>query len=457
MGKFEDLLKNTVDFTLKQGVEEVIARYNQGIDYQIRFSNSMIDIMKKWENEKLELFMVKDQKTTQIEIRSPTMPLIEERILHTVKFLEHLPKSPFYSGMEMEKKPYQKIEGLFDSRIESFPDKATDNVNAVINSSLEAGARKVAGVLYFGQNNTELLTSHGLGGDYDDSYYRMTVRSFVDGESSGQDIACGRNLSNVEKKFNSAAENSGKLASKAVGGKQGIGGKYDVILSPTVAANVFGEITSGANPLLVMLGMSPVGDSIGKKIAPENLSIEDNALISDGLASRPFDVEGRPTNQTSIIENGVLKTFIQNTSTAKNYGCQSTANSEFVGLGIGSKMLAPSPSNMVYKSGDYSLDEIIAESKKPTIYITSNWYTRFTNQLEGIFSTIPRDGLFLIENGEIVKPLRKLRLADNLLRMMSNITAIGKDVKQINWWEVPTPTFIPTIKVADCNITAATK
>jgi len=41
--------------------------------------------------------------------------------------------------------------------------------------------------------------------------------------------------------------------------------------------------------------------------------------------------------------------------------------------------------------------------------------------------------------------------------MMGNITAIGKDVKQINWWEVETPTFIPTIKVADCNITAATK
>ncbi|MHA1522508.1 MAG: metallopeptidase TldD-related protein, partial [Promethearchaeota archaeon] len=380
MGKYEDLLKQTIEFSQKQGIEEIIARYNNGIDYQIRFSNSMIDIMKRWENDKLELFFVKDQKTTQIEIRSPTMPVIEERILHTVRFLEHLPKSPFYTGMEMEKKPYQKIEGLFDSRINAFPDKAADNINAAINSSLEVGAKKVAGVLYFGQNETELLTSHNIGGNYNDSYYRMTVRSFVDGESSGQDILCGRNLSDIEKKFNSTAENSGKLATMAVGGKQGIGGKYDVILSPTVAANVFGEITDGANPLLIMLGMSPVSDSITKKIAPDNLSIEDNALIGEGLGSRPFDVEGRPTNRTSIIENGTLKSLIQNTSTAKNYGCQSTANSEFVGLGIGSKMLAPSPSNMVYKSGDYSLDEIIAESKKPTIYITSNWYTRFTNQ-----------------------------------------------------------------------------
>jgi len=76
---------------------------------------------------------------------------------------------------------------------------------------------------------------------------------------------------------------------------------------------------------------------------------------------------------------------------------------------------------------------------------------------EGIFSTIPRDGMFLIENGEIKKPVRRLRLSDNLLRIYSNISAIGKDVEQIYWWEVSTPTFTPTVKVKDCTITAATQ
>ncbi len=77
--------------------------------------------------------------------------------------------------------------------------------------------------------------------------------------------------------------------------------------------------------------------------------------------------------------------------------------------------------------------------------------------MEGKFSTIPRDGIFLIENGEIKKPVRKLRLTETLLGMLSRIVAIGNDIKQINWWEVKTPTFIPTIKVADCNLTAATQ
>ena len=62
-----------------------------------------------------------------------------------------------------------------------------------------------------------------------------------------------------------------------------------------------------------------------------------------------------------------------------------------------------------------------------------------------------------IEKGEIKRPIRKLRLSDNLLGMCSRISAIGKDIRQILWWEVPTPTFIPTIKVDDCNITSATQ
>ncbi|MBY9014268.1 MAG: hypothetical protein KGD68_01115 [Candidatus Lokiarchaeota archaeon] len=62
-----------------------------------------------------------------------------------------------------------------------------------------------------------------------------------------------------------------------------------------------------------------------------------------------------------------------------------------------------------------------------------------------------------MENGEIKKTVRRLRLSDNLLRICTNISAIGKDVKQIYWWEVLTPTFTPTLKVKDCTITAVTQ
>lgn len=458
MSETEEILKKTIQVAQKKGINEIIALMTKGKTYQIRFSNSAIDNSKIWHTELLEIFLAKGQKTTLIDVESPTLEKINTVIPQTIKFLDKMPNSFLYSGMETEPCTYQKIEGLYDQNIRDFSEKAPELVNAAIQSSLDAGAKKVAGVLYFGDSKKELMTSHGVDSSYKTSYYRLTIRSFVDGESSGQDIICGRNLTNVEKKITQTGAAAGKIAKMAVGGKQGQAGKYDLIMSPTVAANIFGEITNGANTLKMMIGMSPLKNNlIGKKIASEQLNIVDNAHLGEGLGSRPFDVEGTPTSKTPIITNGVLTGILHNTSTSKMNQAKNTGSSIFFDFGIGSKLLAPAPSNMVYKSGNYSFEEIITECRKPTIYITSNWYTRFTNMIEGSFSTIPRDGMFLVEDGQVSKPVRKMRLTDNLLEMCSRISAIGKDIKQIQWWEVQTPTFIPTIKVSDCTFTSATQ
>ncbi|MHA1147173.1 MAG: TldD/PmbA family protein [Promethearchaeota archaeon] len=467
-----DLLKYTVDTALNEGVRELIVKYSQKREHQIRFSNSAIDIYKQWNQNLMEIFLSIGRKITVIGIQNPTKESIKAKLRETMGILKQFPRSLLYWGMEKESNIYPKIEGLYDPRIKDFPSKAPELVNAAIDASMEAGAKKTAGVLYFGAIKTGALTGYGNGGTFDSSYFRLTIRSFVDPESSGQDMAVGRKMENLEKQFSEAGANAGKLAKMAVGGRQGEPGKYDIILSPTVAANIFNHLADGANPVYIIGGMSCLRGKANQQIGPKNLNISDDATIPEGLNSRPFDYEGVKSQKTPLIENGKFIGMIQNTSSAKIWkwlnwlkfnfkqGFRSTGNSYLGGLmdeDIGPKVLAPIPSNYVYSPGDFSLEEIISESKRPTIYITSNWYTRFTNYMEGRFSTIPRDGMFLIENGEIKKPVRKLRLSETLTGMLKRITAIGKDQKQINWWEVATPTFIPTIKVADCNITTATE
>jgi PmbA protein len=469
----EDLLQKTIDLAKKEGAKDIIAKLVKKKEYQIRFSNSAIDNSKQWNLDALELFISIGHRFSVFSIQNPTADLLNQRIPKAVKGLKSLPWSLLYWGMDKAKYTYAPIEGLYDSEIEDFSDKAPELVNAAIQSSLDAGAKKTAGVLYFGSSKTGVLTGYGNGGSYDTSFFRITVRAFVDPESSGQDMSVGRNLNGVEEKFIEAGKRAGELAKMAVGGKQGKPGKYDLIMSPTVAGNVFNYLNDGANPIYILGGMSCLKKiKKGQQIGPDNLTISDNALIAEGLNSRPFDFEGTPSQITPIIKDGILAELIQNTSSAKIWRLlkllkfkfrtkiKSTGNSYLGGVldeDIGPRLLAPIPSNYVYEPGDYTLDEIISESKKSTIYLTSNWYTRFTNYMEGKFSTIPRDGIFLIENGEIKKPVRKLRLTETLLGMLSRIVAIGKDIKQINWWEVKTPTFIPTIKVADCNLTAATQ
>ena len=145
----------------------------------------------------------------------------------------------------------------------------------------------------------------------------MTIRSFFDAESSGQDVIAGRSLDNLETKIIQSSQRSADIAKKSVGGKQGKPGTYDLIFSPTVAGNIFGSIIGGANPISILLGMSSIGNKLGKKIGPENLTIYDDPTHPEGLGSFPFDMEGVTANTTSIIEEGIFVNLLQNTSSAK--------------------------------------------------------------------------------------------------------------------------------------------
>jgi PmbA protein len=89
------------------------------------------------------------------------------------------------------------------------------------------------------------------------------------------------------------------------------------------------------------------------------------------------------------------------------------------------------------------------------IILTSNWYTRFKNYRTGEFSTVPRDGAYLVERGNVVKSLKGMRMSDDLLRMFSQVKLLSKKREWVEWWEVDTPTFCPWILVEGAKITKA--
>jgi PmbA protein len=89
------------------------------------------------------------------------------------------------------------------------------------------------------------------------------------------------------------------------------------------------------------------------------------------------------------------------------------------------------------------------------IVLTSNWYTRFKNYRTGEFSTVPRDGAYLVENGKVVKTLKGMRLGDSLERMFSSVKLLSRDREWVEWWEVGTPTLCPWVLVEGAKITRA--
>jgi len=453
-----DNIKAMVDFAVDYGsdkVDTIIARIINTRGSQIRFSQNLIDISKRWESLQLQLFVVvKGTKTGSTQRPVSTESDAKQAVDDVVAFTEILPDSQFYAGIEDTIKPYPDLKSQYDNKFDSFSEDAPNVINSVVDSALEEGAKRVAGALRFDKSEFFFRSSQGPEGSEKSTYFELNVRALQDElDYSGQGILCGVEPSKSEKEMIKAGAKAGGFSKKSVGAVQGKPGIYDLVLTPTVAADIIGSIPGLANPFFVMIGASPLGDKIGEQLAPENVTASDNPLLKEGISSRRFDWEGTPCRTTTIFEKGILKSYVHNTTTARMFGTESTGSSILTGGSM--KMLIPGPSNIVFENGDHKIEELL-EVSKPTIYVTCNWYTRFQNQQTGEFSTIPRDAMFLVEKGEL-KPIKNMRISDNTMRMLSNIDAVGNDLTQTYWREVLTPTLISSMRINDCRMTAATQ
>ncbi|MHA2253984.1 MAG: TldD/PmbA family protein [Candidatus Kariarchaeaceae archaeon] len=457
--QLESYVDKAVEVGNNLGADYIIVRGINRITNQIRFSQNKIDINKEWQIHLLELFTVVNNNQVAVGEFSPTSEEnVKERVEAQIKFAHKMTPSPSFQGIETEKSSYDQLPGIYDQKVIGYREKAPETINACIESALTAGATRVAGSFFFGDNHFYLKNSAGPKGSYSTSYYNLTVRAFQDDmDASGQGLACGTIPSSSESKILEAGQRAGNYSKLHLGAKQAKAGKFDIIMAPAVAANLLGTIPDMANPRSVMMGRSALGDKMGEQLSPEFVSIFDNGLKSDGLGSAPFDFEGTPRKKTKLFDKGVLVNFIHNTSTSSMFQGKSTGNSDLFDLGIGSKFLAPTASNFVFNNGDFSFEELLEGSSNPTVFVLCNWYTRYTSRISTEYSTIPRDAAFLVENGELGQPIKNFRISDNLLRQFSSIDAMGNDQTQVQWWEVEVPTWIPTIRVKDCRITTATQ
>ena len=161
----------------------------------------------------------------------------------------------------------------------------------------------------------------------------------------------------------------GKVAAqrtlRRLGARKGKTAHVPVVLDPLVAASMLDHIFEGVNGDSVYRGASFLAGKLGEKIAGDRVTVIDDGTIVGGFGTSPFDGEGIPTRRTVVIENGVLKSYLLNTYTAKKLGLQTTANASrgLAGTpGIG-------PGNYFLQPGTKTPQQIISEIKDG-LYLT---------------------------------------------------------------------------------------
>jgi predicted Zn-dependent protease len=181
----------------------------------------------------------------------------------------------------------------------------------------------------------------------------------------------------------------------------------------------------------------------------EKVTIYDDGLDPRGLQV-PFDFEGVPKKKVTFFDRGVAQEVTYDSFTAGREGKDSTGH----GL-IAPNTAGPIPINLFMKEGESSLDQMI-QSVRRGVYVTRFHYTNVVEPMKAVITGMTRDGTFLIEEGQMKRPIKNLRFTESVLKALSRVTAISKDRRICSEGTVysrrfVTGTVVPAIKVEGFN------
>lgn len=194
---------------------------------------------------------------------------------------------------------------------------------------------------------------------------------------------------------------------------------------PSVMPIPLSSFTTGVNGKLVQKGASPLKDKKNRKLIDRSVTIHDDALLKEGVATRPFDREGIASRRIPIFKNGILKNFLFDLQTAGLLRQKSTGSA----VRDYDEMPCPGISNIVISPGEWSVADMVKDIKNGII-VHNVIGGGQSNILAGDFSCNVSLG-FRIKNGKIIGRVKDTMIAGNAYDVMSNIEGIGKRIESI--------------------------
>ena len=282
--------------------------------------------------------------------------------------------------------------------------------------------------------------SHGFSGEYQGSTYGLSVVPVAALNGMMQRdywYSSQRKFSRLE-----SPESVGRKAAARVlrrlGARKIKTREVPVVFEPEIAATLLRHLSGALSGYSLYKGASFLIGKLGDKIASELITVVDDGTIPAALGSKPFDGEGLPTGRKTVVEKGVLQSYLLDTYSGRKLGYPSTGNAaRSVGEPPG-----VAPTNFYLSPGSYSPEKIIA-SVEEGFYVTE--LIGFgVNLVTGDYSR-GAAGIW-IEKGELTYPVEEVTIAGNLKEILLNIEMVGNDL------EMRDRICAPTVKISRMTV-----
>lgn len=431
---YKGLAEQLVKKCLKKGADAAEVYLDVGRNLSIRVRNGDIETVQEASSHGVGFRVLVKGKMAFSTCNDFSDPALDSAIISAIMFAKNTTPDP--NNVLPDDTGITDITGLYDPQIKQISlEKKIGLAKKVENLAMkDSRITKSAGARYSeGEGEIFLSNSNGISKNCKMSRFAFGVSVVAekgDQKSSGSE-SCSRRIFSDLKSPEKIAEKAAKDAYEMLDPQMVKTQEASVIFDPDVAYAILGGILGAIHGERVLQGASFLAQKMDQKIASELVTVIDDGTRPKGLASKPFDGEGVPTQKRTIIDKGVLKSFMYNTMVAKRAGVKSTGNAE-----RGSSRTIPriGPHNFYMESGESSPEEILKATKKGLYLKGVTGYG--INPVNGHFSGGASG--FWVENGKIAFPVKGLTIAGKADEMLNGIDMVGNDLDLFKSFTSPT-------------------
>lgn len=390
---------------------------DRGLSVSVRMG--ALEDVERSESEELGLRVFVGRRSASVSTSDFSADSIQTLVERAIAMAREAPEDE-WAGLAPEGRLLHGSPPLLD-----LDDGAEDSPAALKERALaaEEAARAVAGV-----TNSEggsagairsvsaLATSHGFTGAYAQTSHAVSASVLAGGNG-----AMERDHAHHSARHSAMLEPPelvGRLAGERAVVRLNPGkvasGAMPVVFDRRVSAGLIAHLLGAIGGAAITRKTSFLLDSLGERIFPKAVTICDDPHRPRGLRSRPFDGEGLPVLPVKIVDQGMLETWLLDSASARQLGLEPTGHAA---RGIGG---APGvgPSNLYMQPGSIPPETLVGEIRRGVLV------TELIGQgVNGITGDYSRGAAgFLIEDGEITRPVSEFTIAGNLKDMFLGLT-----------------------------------
>lgn len=246
----------------------------------------------------------------------------------------------------------------------------------------------------------------------------------------------------------SLGERAAQRVTSAIGAADVEPGPYEVVLEPSCVADlVFFLAWQGFNGRAVTEGRSFV--RVGEAQFDPSFQLWDDPA-DPRTVSLPFDAEGTPHRRVDLVRDGLTVGLSHDRRTAK------VAGAETVGHSVDGDAEGALACNLLLGTGVDDTDGLVARVERGLL-VTDFWYTRVLDPKTLVVTGLTRNGVFLIEDGKVVRPVANLRFTQSYADAVGPGQVLGIGSEPELRPQYMTMYSVPALRLASWNFTGGAK